>query len=142
MRKISPFVVLSAVLLLLGGIYIFAAHRRSSVVTTAPRVVGGLASLPVAHFNLKKGTGQELVQAHCTACHSLAPIIRHEGFAAQTWADEVRKMREQYGCPLDDVTGTSITRYLQQQYAAAESPHSASQPTPLGRVISVAAGHQ
>jgi hypothetical protein len=45
---------------------------------------------------------------------------------------EVQKMREQYGCPLDDATAANITKYLQGQYSAAPTPGIA--PLPLPRI--------
>ena len=115
------FVVPAFVFAIAAGYVIY--ERSSSVSSPFPApTAGGLLSLPVANFRLKEGSGQGLVQAYCTACHSLAPIVRHDGFAAQTWADEVQKMRQQYGCPLDDATTASITKYLQEHYAAAPPP--------------------
>ncbi len=115
-HKIQLVVVLVFVLLVIG-IY-FLGGRNSRPPGAADQIVkGGLLSLPVADISLKEGAGQGLVQAYCTTCHSLAPIVRHDGFDKQTWADEVQKMREQYGCPIDDATAAAVTAYLQNQYA-------------------------
>jgi hypothetical protein len=114
-----PMIVVFGVVTVMAVVYVAyeQSSRRSSSFSTP--AAGGLASLPVANFNLREGAGQGLVQAYCTTCHSLAPIVRHDGFEPQTWADEVQKMRQQYGCPLDDTTASTITKYLQDQYAAS-----------------------
>ena len=70
----------------------------------------------VTSLGLMDASGSGLVQAYCTACHSLAPIVRHSGFTAEQWASEVQKMREVYGAPIDDPTAKQITAYLQKHY--------------------------
>ncbi len=120
-----PMLVVLGVVFVIGGayvIYLRSVESSSPLGATYGPVRGGLSSLPVADFSLKEGSAQGLVQAYCTTCHSLAPIVRHEGFTVQTWADEVQKMRQQYGCPIDDATATRITEYLQKQYAAPLPP--------------------
>ena len=58
--------------------------------------------------------------AYCTMCHSLRPVVTHAGLGRDLWADEVRKMREHYGCVLDEDTAARIVGYLQAHYAAPE----------------------
>lgn len=76
-----------------------------------------VAALPVAQLSLKPGDGANLVAVNCTVCHSLAPIVRHEGFTKEVWASEVGKMRQTYGCPIDDATAARIIAYLQGNYS-------------------------
>lgn len=78
----------------------------------------GLGQSPDAQFALVAGEGQGLVQAYCTACHSLAPIITHTGMTQKRWGKTVEKMRTNYGAPIDDTTAAAITAYLQQNYAS------------------------
>ena len=119
--RLPMLAVLGLVLVIVTVSVIYRPSNRVSFSTSTP-VEGGLLSLPVANFSLKEGAGQGLVQAYCTTCHSLAPIVRHDGFDTQVWFDEVQKMRHQYGCPLDEATASIITKYLQDQYAAAPAP--------------------
>lgn len=78
----------------------------------------GPAQYPVAQdLTLVRDEDSGLVQAYCTACHSLAPILRHAGFTPEVWASEVQKMRESYGAPIDDATAKAITAYLQKYYS-------------------------
>ena len=59
-----------------------------------------MVTLPVAtDVRLRPGPDANLVMANCTLCHTLKPIITHDGFTPAQWADEVQKMR-------DDVRGT------------------------------------
>ena len=56
--------------------------------------------------------------AYCTMCHSLLPIVRHAGLGKELWAEEVTKMREHYGCTLDEPTAAAIVGYFQAHYSA------------------------
>ena len=78
----------------------------------------GLGQSPSAQFALVSGEGQGLVQAYCTGCHTLAPIVTHTGLTQKRWAKTVEKMRKNYGAPIDDTTAAAITVYLQQNYAS------------------------
>jgi len=84
-----------------------------------------IAALPVAQLSLKPGDGAALVAVNCTICHSLAPIIRHDGFTKEVWASEVGKMRKTYGCPIDDATAARIIAYLQANYSTTPPPSAA-----------------
>ncbi|HEU4513646.1 MAG TPA: hypothetical protein VFR87_11130 [Nocardioidaceae bacterium] len=95
------------------GVYAVSRPEPAPVVSAGE---GGLGQYPQAQFTLAAGEGQGLVQAYCTACHSLAPIVRHSGFTADQWASEVQKMREVYGAPIDEPTAEQITAYLQAHY--------------------------
>ncbi len=61
-----------------------------------------------ADVSLKPGTDSDLVLANCTLCHTLKPIVTHDGFTKEQWAQEVRKMRETYGSPVDEATAARI----------------------------------
>jgi hypothetical protein len=75
-------------------------------------------TLPVdTAVRLRPGKDMELVEANCTLCHTLKPIVTHNGFTADQWVSEVRKMREEYGAPVDAATAARITTYLQTYYA-------------------------
>jgi hypothetical protein len=95
------------------GVYAVTRPEPAPVVSAAD---SGLGQYPQAQFSLAEGAGEGLVQAYCTACHSLAPIVRHSGFTEEQWASEVQKMREVYGAPIDDATADQITAYLQEHY--------------------------
>ncbi|BAS26005.1 hypothetical protein [Limnochorda pilosa] len=75
------------------------------------------AELPLEAWELEPGEDAQLVQAFCTICHSLAPIIQHQGFTKEMWAQEVDKMRQQHGAPVDDATAAKIVAYLQEHYS-------------------------
>ncbi|HEX6247852.1 MAG TPA: cytochrome c [Nocardioidaceae bacterium] len=114
------------------GVYAVTQDEPAPVVSAGQ---SGLGQYPQAQHSLVQAQGSGLVQAYCTACHSLAPIVRHSGFTAEQWAAEVQKMREVYGAPIDDPTAQQITAYLQQHYTtpvteiAGTSKQTWSEPT-------------
>lgn len=79
------------------------------------------AEYPVTEWELKPGENAEMVQTFCTMCHSLAPIVQHEGFTKEQWSQEVQKMRDRYGAPINDEMAAKITQYLQEQYSLEAS---------------------
>lgn len=96
------------------GVYAVTQDESAPVVSAGQ---GGLGQYPQAEeLSLVMAENSGLVEAYCTACHSLAPIVRHSGFTAEQWASEVEKMRETYGAPIDDPTAKQITAYLQKYY--------------------------
>lgn len=115
------------------------AVTRPDPAPPAPTAVSSMSEYPAAQFTLAEGSGKGLVEAYCTACHSLAPIVHHGGFTTDQWASEVTKMRESYGAPIDDATAAQITSYLQAHYSAPLDPPPAgtsrevwAQPTSTG----------
>ena len=96
------------------GVYAVTRDEPAPVVSGSH---SGAGQYPQAEeLSLVQASGSGLVQAYCTACHSLAPIVRHSGLTADQWAAEVEKMRENYGAPIDDPTAKQITAYLQAHY--------------------------
>ncbi len=109
--KIPAVVALTAA----TSVGVYAVTRDEPAPAVSASQSGG--QYPQAEeLTLVNAAGSGLVQAYCTACHSLAPIVRHSGFTADQWASEVQKMREVYGAPIDDPTATQITAYLQKHY--------------------------
>jgi sulfite dehydrogenase (cytochrome) subunit B len=88
----------------------------------------GLAAAYAAPVNYKlpeekaaftPGTGIEMVQNNCTACHSADYIKtqpRGEKFKKDFWAAEVTKMIKVYGAPIDDKDVGKIVDYLATNY--------------------------
>lgn len=76
-------------------------------------------TLPVAEgLELKEGEGREAVVNNCLKCHTLKPILTHDGFTPETWAAEVDKMRNKYGAEITDEDAATIVAYLQANYAS------------------------
>lgn len=121
-----PAVVLIAFAAGVTG-YAMTRPAPSPQVTTAEK---GLGQYPQAQFVLAEGEGKGLVASYCTACHSLAPIITHGGFTPKQWSSEVKKMREQYGAPIDDATAKQIVAYLQAHYTQPPPPNEGSSVLP------------
>ena len=71
---------------------------------------------PVKEVHLAAGSGAELVQTHCSLCHSLERVvIRHR--PGQQWAAIVHRMM-QFGAPVDGTEADQIVAYLEEHYAA------------------------
>jgi mono/diheme cytochrome c family protein len=68
------------------------------------------AETPVA---LPKGAGVELVEAHCSACHSLDYLTTQpRGKGEKFWADNVTKMIDTHGAEIPDDDRKVIVAYL------------------------------
>lgn len=122
MAKRGLWMIPAVVLLGSAGALSVYAVTRPDAPPTVEVGQAGLGQYPQADFTLADGDGKGLVQAYCTACHSLAPIVTHGGFTAKQWAKEVGKMRTQHGAPIDDATAAQITAYLQKHYTAPPPP--------------------
>ena len=70
--------------------------------------------LPPETAALPPGTGTDLVQAKCTACHSLDMITTQPKMSAEKWAATVKKMREVYHAPIAPAEDAQLARTLAQ----------------------------
>ena len=71
----------------------------------------------------------QLVQAHCSACHSLKLVTQNRG-SRQNWLEMIRWMQETQGLwQFDAGIETAILDYLEKNYA----PVAAGRRAPLGR---------
>lgn len=72
---------------------------------------------------LKPGPGQDMAGAACSGCHTSDYIIMNSMFlTADGWKAEVKKMRSNFGAPIDDDTAKQIEDYLAAHYAVAKAP--------------------
>ncbi len=102
---------------------------------TEPRAelvdLGAAMDLPDARgLALRPGKDRWLVENSCTTCHSLAPIVRHDGFSKRVWGEEVRKMIDSYGAPIEDDAARRITAYLRRHYSAPPPPAAGTSSAP------------
>lgn len=68
---------------------------------------------PERPVTLPPGPGVELVQAHCSACHSLDYVTTQpRGKGARFWADNVEKMIDTHGAEIPPEDAKAITAYL------------------------------
>jgi hypothetical protein len=66
---------------------------------------------------LKPGTGEDVAEAGCATCHSLAYIQMNAPFMTpDVWKAEVTKMRAAFGAPIDDGAAATILTYLIANY--------------------------
>jgi len=67
---------------------------------------------------LKAGTGLDVVQGNCAACHSLDYIVINSPFLdAPAWQAEVTKMVNAFGAPIEKADQDKIAAYLAANYA-------------------------
>ena len=90
------------------------------------RILIGFAALLLAvsaqaqeNVALKAGTGRDVVEGYCGACHSLdyprtnAPFLDRRG-----WETEVNKMITAYGAPIGPADAKIIVDYLAANYGS------------------------
>jgi cytochrome c5 len=62
---------------------------------------------------LPRGAGVELVEAHCSACHSLDFVTTQpRGKGTKFWADNVGKMIDTHGAEIPEDDAKQIIAYL------------------------------
>lgn len=72
-----------------------------------------------SQIHLKDGPGKDLVQSHCSVCHSLDEIQINSPFLDKAgWTAEVSKMINVMGIPIDDNEKGQIINYLTSNYGA------------------------
>tara|TARA_R110000787_G_scaffold265768_1_gene371835 strand:+ start:1563 stop:1931 length:369 start_codon:yes stop_codon:yes gene_type:complete len=87
--------------------------------------------LPKGNWTLKDGAGTELVENYCTACHSVAPIVQHEGFDEAGWRAEIQKMQKRYGAYVDAGDIDGLAAYLTKSYGTQQPVHWSADPTDI-----------
>ncbi|MGB9873984.1 MAG: cytochrome c [Hydrogenobacter sp.] len=87
-------------------------------------LIGVLSALSFAgeeNVKLKNGEGKALVEANCSACHSLdyiqmvSPFLDKKG-----WEMEVNKMIKAFGAPVKQEDVPKIVEYLTKYYGKKE----------------------
>ena len=68
---------------------------------------------------LKAGTGRDVVEGYCAACHSLDyPRINAPFLDRQGWEAEMNKMITAYGAPIGPADAKIIIDYLAANYGS------------------------
>jgi plastocyanin len=113
----SRAILLAAVLAAAAGVAVVVGGGSNTGV--AQEGTPAAPPLPIdTSLRLVEASGSDVVYANCTVCHTLAPILAHEGLSAEQWADQVTKMREVNGAEFDDATAKRIIAYLSANYSA------------------------
>lgn len=68
--------------------------------------------LPADDASYPAGPHVDVVNAHCTACHSAGMALNQPALAPDQWKAEVTKMREVYRAPVDEADVPAIVAYL------------------------------
>jgi mono/diheme cytochrome c family protein len=93
---------------------------RTALIALAAVLGWAAAATAQTPAPLKPGTGDDLAQAFCSACHTSNYIIMNSPFLTpDAWKAEVTKMRSAFGAPIDDATAATIVAYLAKNYAVA-----------------------
>ena len=71
---------------------------------------------PIYYPELATGEGKDDVENNCEQCHSPRYITMQPALSAQTWSDEVNKMRKTFGASIPDDTAQKIILYLGSHY--------------------------
>jgi hypothetical protein len=80
-------------------------------------VLGGAVLAAESDIHLKQATGSDLVEATCSACHSLDYIPMNSPFLDDKgWTAEVTKMVNAYKANIDADTQKAIAAYLAANY--------------------------
>ena len=100
---------------------IYTTEGPATIHATLPGVVSTDAvydagRYPIYDPGLATGDGKEDVENNCQLCHSPRYIVMQPPLPAQTWADEVNKMRKTYGAPIPDDAAQRIIKYLSAHY--------------------------
>lgn len=116
-RKFRSLVLIAlAGLLMTLGAGVHAATRQGEPAGTPIPMTLPRSENPEA-AQLKEGEGSDLVLDNCLKCHTLSPIVTHDGFSPEVWASEVEKMRETYGAEITDEDAEGIVAYLSTYYS-------------------------
>lgn len=100
----------------------------------APPVLEGgsvyaIGNLPLLPPELPAGSGKELVESFCAACHSLRYIAMQPPLSAKQWAASVDKMIKTYGAVVPDEVRPQILSYLQTHFGSdSQSPGPGARP--------------
>ena len=58
------------------------------------------------------GPDADLLNGNCTACHSPAMVLLQPPMGAAQWAESVKKMREIYKAPIEEVDAAKLPEAL------------------------------
>lgn len=128
---LSRAALLTAALAGAAGIALLGGAGRAQEADPTP------PALPIdTSLRLVEAAGSDLVYANCTVCHTLAPILAHNGLTPEMWAEQVDIMRRVNGATFDDETAKQIVAYLSAHYSA---PPPSPQDELLGPAMRLAA---
>jgi mono/diheme cytochrome c family protein len=76
-------------------------------------------ALAAENVAIKPGVGRDVVERHCSACHSLDyPRINAPFLDRQGWETEVKKMITAYGAPIGPAEARISVDYLAANYGS------------------------
>ena len=73
-------------------------------------------TLPAETGTYKNAPGLELMQANCLICHSTEYVSTQPPMPRKFWEATVKKMKDKYGAPIQEVQMAALTDYLTSNY--------------------------
>jgi cytochrome c5 len=103
----------------IGGVVLSApqSHAQGSAPAASTVSAAGItlhsvhAEFPSAD-RMFAGSGADVVNANCTACHSPGMVLVQPPLSRAAWQEEVAKMRSAYKAPVEDADIPAIVDYL------------------------------
>ena len=100
-RPVLPLAILFAAALPVPG------EAQTAFVLKSAKV-----NLPDSSATFPPGTGADLANANCLACHSVGMVLNQPALPRPVWEAEVNKMRNVYKAPIEETNVAALTDYL------------------------------
>lgn len=75
-------------------------------------LVSETVELPIDDQQYPDAPHADVINANCTACHSISMALNQPPLSADQWKGEVKKMRETYKAPVLESSMPNIVAYL------------------------------
>ncbi len=77
-------------------------------------------NLPTSTAEFPAGPGSELT-GKCLICHSAGMVLKQPRLSEAQWRDEINKMRNAYGAPIEASEVDTLATYMSKVNAAQQS---------------------
>lgn len=88
------------------------AAAPASVAANGFTLASASIDLPIDDTSYPDGPHADVVNAHCTACHSASMALTQPALSGEQWKATVTKMREVYKAPIAEQDVPAILAYL------------------------------
>lgn len=116
------------------GVLTLSAAACADTVIDIPKAASSI-ELPLETVALieSDAPGYALAQQRCQICHSVDYIAyQPPSLGLDAWTDEVRKMRDKYGAPVNETDAVVIGAYLATAYGNASPEEAAAALAEIG----------
>jgi len=112
MIAVAAVVIAMIALLAVGMRHHRPAAAKGSISADGFTLASARIDLPADDPPYPDGPHADLVNLHCTACHSTSMVLTQPPLSADQWTAEVKKMREVYRAPIPEYAVPGILAYL------------------------------